>query len=135
MNNDNNKIENIQLSLPINAAYVSAARLTASSIANRMVFDIDEIEDIKAAVSEACTFFIKSLPTDDKNNFTIMFSVEKGALKIVIGANMSISQDLSDEEMGLLMIKALMDEFEITNGENNNIIITMVKKHKELSFD
>ena len=43
--------ESVELTLPINAAYISAARLTASSIANRLGFGIEEVEDIKTAVS------------------------------------------------------------------------------------
>ncbi len=47
-------MENITLSLPSKAEYVSVARLTASVIANNMGFNIEEVEDIKVAVGEAC---------------------------------------------------------------------------------
>ena len=70
----------IQLSLPLNAAYVSAARLTASSVANRMGFSTDEIEDIKAAVSEACTFIIKKAPAVPTGNFVIQFHMSNALM-------------------------------------------------------
>ncbi len=139
MNNDITKSgtqdENIQLSLPVNAAYVSAARLTASSIANRMLFDIDEIEDIKAAVSEACTFVIKNLPQDVKSDFKIVFSIKNDVLVISIGTPVKIKFESTDEEMSLVMIKALMDKFNYKNELENNFEIIMEKKHKAVLFD
>ena len=45
----------VKLSLPAIDSYVAVARLTVSGIASRMNFSIEDIEDIKVAVSEACT--------------------------------------------------------------------------------
>ncbi len=127
--------DSIQLSLPANAAYVSAARLTASSIANRMqLFDIDEIEDIKAGVSEACTFLIKNKHTSANAAFTVVFTVEQDALHIEITANDAIERATQDE-MGIMMIRALMDEFEIVTNQDAAFCMRMVKRHQAVSFD
>ncbi|GAY77068.1 anti-sigma B factor RsbW [Sporolactobacillus inulinus] len=45
----------IQLTLPAKPEFVSIARLTSSGAASRLGFSFDAIEDIKVAVSEACT--------------------------------------------------------------------------------
>ncbi|WP_044298812.1 ATP-binding protein, partial [Clostridioides difficile] len=47
------------MEITTNPDYVSIIRLTAFGIANKMGFPIDDIEDIKVAVSEACTNAIK----------------------------------------------------------------------------
>ncbi len=132
MNNSSTENENIQLTLPINPSYVSAARLTASSIANRVGFDIDEIEDIKAAVSEACTFIIKKLSNGD---FTLHFSVSQGVLNIVLSTKGEVSLVPDEDEMGLLMIRALMDKLQIEKNSENVTVITMEKTHKVISFE
>ena len=131
MNNPGAEQDCIQLSLPLNAAYVSAARLTASSVANRMGFSTDEIEDIKAAVSEACTFVIKNAPVDSAENFHIKFHMSSKIMSINIRANGILCQEA--DEMSLIMIKALMDRFDI-NSDDNETDLYMIKKHNEGLF-
>ena len=131
MNSISSEQDCIQLSLPLNAAYVSAARLTASSVANRMGFSTDEIEDIKAAVSEACTFVIKNAPVDSAENFHIKFHMSTKIMSINIRANGILHQEA--DEMSLIMIKALMDQFEI-KPDNNETVLYMIKNHNENLF-
>lgn len=135
MNNDNKVAgEVIELALPVNPAYVSAARLTASSIANRMNFDIEEIEDIKAAVSEACTFIIrKSGRNDVPGKFSIVFSLDNEDLKIrLLSEVISGEQQAEDNDFGLMMIKALMDDVVISDTLEGAIQIDMKKVKKVL---
>jgi len=122
--------DHIRLSFPVNAAYVSSARLTASSIANRIRFDIDEIEDIKTAVSEACTYIIKRLAHKANGNFEICFIPGKDEISVDIAAqDVESAGDLDGQEMSLMMIKALVDEFAISKLDGK-ISIAMLKKHK-----
>ena len=47
--------ETIKMEISANPEYVSIIRLTTSGIANKVGFCIDDIEDLKVAISEACT--------------------------------------------------------------------------------
>ena len=126
----------IRLSFPVNPAYVSSARLTASSIANRISFDIDEIEDIKTAVSEACTYIIKRSAGFTGSNFEICFIPGHDEMTVEIVAQDVGESDLNnDDEMSLMMIKALVDELTIKKASENQIKINMIKKHKKTIFD
>ncbi|MDR1688249.1 MAG: ATP-binding protein [Clostridiales bacterium] len=131
----NQATETIKLSLPANAAYVSAARLTASSIANRMNFYIDEIEDIKTAVSEACAFLIKKSSDSGKNSFKIKFKLEPQKLTINFSFPAPKEFDCDETDMSILMIKGLMDTFVTQHDDDGSFIMTMYKIHKEVSFD
>ena len=51
--------ETIKMEIASNPQYVSVIRLTTSGIANKIGFCLEDIEDIKVAVSEACTNAIK----------------------------------------------------------------------------
>ena len=131
--------DQIRLSFPVNPAYVSSARLTASSIANRIRFDIDEIEEIKTAVSEACTYIIKRLTNFEGGNFELCFMPATDEITVEIAAEEKgniPSADLQIEgDMSLMMIKALVDELSITKPTEKRISITMVKRHKETLFE
>ncbi len=131
---DSRNSENIELSLPINPAYVSAARLTASTIANRMKFDTDEIEDVKAAVSEGCAYLIKRASPGIHAMFKIIFTVNGVNLRIDLVSNFESLPVSDEEDMSILMIKALMDSAEITNGDDGTISLFMEKAHKEVKF-
>jgi len=131
-----NNTDYIRLSFPVNPAYVSTARLTASSIANRIRLDVDETEDIKTAVSEACIYIIKRSAAFAGNHFEICFMPQVGEMSVEISAQDNRDlQNVSGEEMSLMMIKALVDKFDITKPTQDQISITMVKKHKETAFD
>jgi serine/threonine-protein kinase RsbW len=123
----------IKLSFPMNPAYVSSARLTTSSIAKRMNFDIDEIEDIKAAVSETCTYLLKTLPITVNNNFDITFKLHKVEVTMEIVLSVNAKPIGKTNAISLMMIKSLVDDFSI--DENGPVVITMVKKHKEFLID
>ncbi|MHB8146557.1 MAG: ATP-binding protein, partial [Vulcanimicrobiaceae bacterium] len=45
----------VELRIPSRAEWVALARLTVATVASRLHFSIDEIEDIKLSVAEACT--------------------------------------------------------------------------------
>ena len=119
----------IELALPMNPAYVSAARLTVSSIANRMGFNIEDIEDIKAAVSEACTYLIKqNMHTNPSKVFKIQFKIIQDSLEInFITEKISKTENpYDDDSLGILMIEALMDKIDVFE-EGNNLKISMLK--------
>jgi len=129
--------ECIKLSFPVNAAYVSSARLTASSIANRIQFDIDETEDIKTAVSEACIYIIKRLAPKVESHFEICFLPGAGKLTVEIVANCGGKgewQEPVKDDMSLMMMEALVDEFAVSQPQKGQIIINMAKKHNSSNF-
>jgi len=130
-----NNNEQIKLTLPINAAYVSAARLTASSVANRLNFDIEEIEDIKVAVSEACAYIIRESSFNSNRDFKIEFDLSADKIKITLSVDVNDNKfEVDDNEMSLLVIKAVMDSFAI-NCENGVFNMIIEKKHIQTSFD
>lgn len=134
MNNEDAKNENIELSLPLNAAYVTAARLTASSIANRIGFDVDEIEDVKAAVSEACTLIIKKADLKEEA-FKINFIIGEERLEFKITSRAKIDDGDLEDELGVLMIRSLMDDIKIACGKLTDFELRMSKTHKHKFFE
>lgn len=130
-NETKGKNEKIELTLPVNAAYVSAARLTASSISNRIGFNIEDIEDIKAAVSEACIFLIHQCMCAGKEIFHIEFLLHENELEIHLNASLDSAEagKMDEEQLGIKMIHAMMNTLEITS-ENCNIHIAMTKVKK-----
>jgi serine/threonine-protein kinase RsbW len=50
--------EVVRLTIPAALEFVRIARLTASGVASRLGFDIDEIEDLRVAVDELSSILV-----------------------------------------------------------------------------
>ena len=126
--------ETIKMEIPANPDYVSIIRLTTSGIANRVGFSMDDIEDMKVAVSEACTNAIKH---SEDNKVNIEFNLLSDKLEIEIkdnGKGYDVSSietpDLNNPKesgLGLFIIQTLMDEVNIDSNGNQGTIIKMTK--------
>lgn len=101
----------IRLTIPDKPDYISVVRLTSSSICSNMGFNIEDIEDIKVAISEAC---INALDKD--REIEVVFNMKEDRLLITIDNVSHKGADRSDreEELSLLIIKSLMDKVEFS---------------------
>lgn len=126
--------ESINMELTANPEYVGIIRLTTSGIANKVGFSIDDIEDIKVAVSEACTNAIKhSLD----NKFGVTFEVLENGLAIEIqdnGKGCDVDclgkpdlENPKENGLGIFIIQTLMDEVSIESENNKGTKIRMTK--------
>ncbi|NLJ99007.1 MAG: histidine kinase [Tissierellia bacterium] len=99
----------IELTIPSKPDYISVARLTSSVIGNNMGLNIDDIEDIKVSIAEAC---INALNKNDK--ISIVFNIKEDRLIMKVDNVFPCKDnemDLGKEiELGLLIIESLMDE-------------------------
>ncbi len=50
----------VELTIPVRADLVVLARLTATTVASRADFDVEEIEDLRLAVNELCVSLVES---------------------------------------------------------------------------
>lgn len=103
----------IRLTVPSKPDYISVVRLTSSSIASKLGLSIDEIEDIKVSLSEACTNAL--LRTDEIN---IEFEIFEDRLIISVD-DVVLYEDneealMRESNLGILIMKSLMDEVNFT---------------------
>lgn len=108
----------VELRIPSKAEWVGVARLAIAGVANRLSFSIEDIEDLKLVVAEACTNAIANASEDDKIHITC----EIHPIKIVVAVanrspgaakRLTVSQPAGDVRtagLGLFLIRSLMDE-------------------------
>lgn len=123
----NNIVDSINLQLPFKAEYVSIARLAVSGIASRLGFDIDEIEDIKVAVSEVCNKLV-NIGSKTSQCYSINFEISEKYLKVTFYCeDKSINCIFDDEntELAVSIIEALMDDVEFCT--DSSYILSMNK--------
>lgn len=112
-------MDNIKINIPKKSKYISTLRLTTSSIASTMNFNIDEIEDIKMIISEVCILLIKN---NEENNqdLKLDFELSQNDLTVKITDTTLDKISYKEEDMSIMIIKSLSDKFNI---EDNKVII------------
>ena len=127
--------DSILISLPLKSDYISVARLTASVIANKIGFDIEDIEDIKVAIGEACNNAV--LHANDNEEFDIKFSISENTFEAEIidkGKGFEYNNyeipDLENPKehgLGIFIMKSLMDHVEVNSIKNIGTSIKLTK--------
>jgi serine/threonine-protein kinase RsbW len=74
--------EIVELSIPVTADLVVLARLTASTVASRSNFDVEEVEDLRLAVDELCVSMVHN-QTDGR--LTLRFSWDDDEVEVSCG--------------------------------------------------
>jgi serine/threonine-protein kinase RsbW len=127
----------IRLEIPAVAEWVAVARLAVAAVASRSHFSVDEIEDIKLAIAESCTNAIQHgeggtieivcEAADDHLQVTVRDRGTGPRLGTVKGEE-RITEMGRTEELGVFLIRALMDDVEYTSDPRTGTQLVM-RKH------
>jgi len=130
------EVDVVDLRIPCKAEWVALARLSVAAVASRLNFSIDEIEDIKLAVAEACTNAIQH--AQGSPYIEIKCEAANGGLRLSVrdygrGTHPEHirSRELNDERaggLGVFLIRSLMDEVDYDVHPDQGTLLVMVKR-------
>ncbi len=126
----------LKFSIPGKPEYVGVVRLAVSSAANCAGFGMEAIEDIKVAVSEACTNVLKHGDREE-NCYEVECRIEADKF-IILVTDLCGGYDTEkylepcidmprESGLGIFIIRALMDEVNILSKLGEGTKIQMVK--------
>jgi serine/threonine-protein kinase RsbW len=127
--------DTVELRIPSKPEWVAVARLTIAAIANRLPFSVEEIEDLKLAIAEACTNVIQSESGAD--TIEIVCETVSTELRIqvrdhgAIRARQAVAAPqggASVEGLGVFLIQALMDSVEQSASPESGNQLVMTKR-------
>lgn len=101
--------DKISVKIPNKADYISLVRLISSAVGSRVGYNVDEIDDLKVAMGEAC---ILSFLPDVSDEVEISFEILKEKLEISIGGHNSFDsvEETKEAKLSKMIIESLMDE-------------------------
>ncbi|MDY3005856.1 anti-sigma regulatory factor [Anaerococcus sp. AGMB00486] len=110
-------METIKLQIPPNTIYLKSIRLLAASLASDIGFDIEEVEDIRVVVSEACNYKMSD------EDIKIEFHVDDGFIQIRVSGK---DREIEKENLKIqkLILEQLADKVEVVDDK---IILTKEK--------
>jgi serine/threonine-protein kinase RsbW len=127
----------VELKIPSELGYEKIAREAVATVANRLDFSPEKIEDIKTAISEACTNAIRhGSGSDARMKVVVILTADENKLDILIkdpGASGAPPLDINIPDitgmvegkhrlggMGLYIIRELVDEAGFVEPENED---------------
>lgn len=144
----------IEMIVPSKPEYLAVVRLAISGIAHRMGYTYEEIEDIKLAITEACTNVvfhayddhiegltkIHCFIYDDRLEIMVIDHGKSFDKKIVRHKTSPLHSKLEIENMkegglGLFLIEALMDKVEIYGDDGAIVSMTKFLNRDEVRSD
>ncbi|MFC3882465.1 anti-sigma B factor RsbW [Bacillus songklensis] len=144
----------VEMKIPAKPEYVAVIRLTLSGVANRMGFSYDDIEDMKIAISEACTNAVQHAYREEENGeVTVGFGLFADRLEIIVadqGRSFDFEQlkqnigpyetsqeieFLPEGGLGLYLINTLMDEVKVGQEQGVTVLMTKYVQREQVESD
>jgi serine/threonine-protein kinase RsbW len=126
----------VTLVIPARTEYLIVARLALAGIARGTPIDDGALADLKLAVTEACGNAIRHAQPTDHGVVKVDFDLDDGTIEIrVADAGPGIRalpddepDELAESGMGIAIIRALVDDFEIRDGDSGRGTVVRMRK-------
>src|SRR5438067_13155413 len=101
----------VEVRIPADVAYVSTLRLTAASLAARCELTIDDIEDLRLAVDEACALLLPH--ASEGSRLTARFALATGRLAVAVTVSTLDASEPDRDGFGWTVLGALATEVDV----------------------
>jgi serine/threonine-protein kinase RsbW len=127
----------VELRIPSKPEWVAVARLAVAAIANRLPFSVEEIEDLKLAIAEACTICIQQgagiqtidiTCTASLSSLRVEVRDDRYRLRDPGAAKRPSIMAVEGEGLGIFLIQALMDQLEYNADREFGTELVMTKR-------
>jgi serine/threonine-protein kinase RsbW len=117
----------VEVRIPAVGAYLSVLRTATAGLAARLDFTLDEIEDLRIAVDEACAMLLqRAVPA---TSLTCRFDLGAAALAITVSAPTEDGRPPARDTFAWTVLTALAGEVDASTEEDGRTVaITMVKR-------
>ena len=119
--------DTVELRLPASSAYLAVLRTAAAGLAARLDFTLDEIEDLRIAVDEACAMLLPKVP--DGEQLTCRFEVGADSLGVRVSARPQGGQPPRRDSFAWTVLTALAGEVDAHADGEGQVTISL-RKHR-----
>lgn len=101
-------MEQVTLTLPARTSYVSVARTLAAAMAARADLSVDQLEDVRLAVDEACSLILAEADAD--GTITCAFALDGDTLLIEVTGHTRSGSTPPTDGFSWMVLSALVDD-------------------------
>jgi serine/threonine-protein kinase RsbW len=115
----------VSVRLPATAAYLAVLRTTTASLAARLDFTLDEIEDLRIAVDEACCLLLAG--AEPGAELTSVFEMSGDAIQITVSTQTTQDNGPARDSFAWTVLTALAGEVDSWTEPDGQQTIALVK--------
>jgi serine/threonine-protein kinase RsbW len=120
----------VEVRIPADVVYVSTLRLTAASLAARCDLTIDDIEDLRLAVDEACALLLPHAAAD--STLDARFELTEGRLAVDTSVVTSDTAEPDRDGFAWTVLGALASTVDV-HRDGERLIISVTKSREAAS--
>ena len=122
--------DSVVLRLPAQAAYLSVLRTATAALAARLDFTLDDIEDLRIAVDEACAMLLVQAVAGA--DLTCSFELTGDSVGVHVSVPTVDGEAPSRDTFAWTVLTALAGEVDATVDLEKVVTISMLKRRAEL---
>jgi serine/threonine-protein kinase RsbW len=116
----------VQLSLPAASAYLTVLRTATASLAARLDFTLDDIEDLRIAVDEASALLLVSAVPGSA--LECVFTLSKDQIRVTVSVDSLDGEPPSKDTFAWTVLDALAGEVSASTGPGQRVTIELAKR-------
>lgn len=110
----------VELRLPAQSPFVAVIRMTTAGLAARADFTLDDIEDLRMAVGEACALLLDgAAPGAD---MTVSFDLRESQIHLRVGVAGPTEASIDQDSFAWQVLSALVDDLTQASGPEGSAI-------------
>jgi serine/threonine-protein kinase RsbW len=116
--------EEVELRIPADSAFLSVLRPATAGLAARLDFTLDEIEDLRIAVDEACALLLPDVPPG--GSLVCRFGLESSVMEVTVLAETRSGTAPARDNFAWTVLTALAGEVE--TGVDDQTVVLQLRK-------
>ena len=116
----------VELRLPADGAYLSVLRTATAGLAARLDFTLDEIEDLRIAVDEACALLLPDAVPDA--DLVCVFALSHQALSVTVTVPSRTGRMPRRNTFAWAVLSALAGDVDARADDDGRVSVTLVKR-------
>ena len=123
---DRDTADYVQVKMPAESAYLSVLRTAAAGLAARLDFTLDEIEDLRIAIDEACAMLLsQAIPGTD---LECVFELGTDQVKITVSVISAQARMPARDTFAWTVLSALAGSVDSSVGPDDRVSIVLAKR-------
>jgi serine/threonine-protein kinase RsbW len=116
----------VQVKMPAEGAYLSVLRTAAAGLAARLDFTLDEIEDLRIAIDEACAMLLaQAIPGTD---LECVFELGPDLVTITVSVTAAEARKPARDTFAWTVLSALAGSVDSRLGPDDRVSIVLAKR-------
>ena len=114
----------VMLRIPADSAYLAVLRTATAGLAARLDFTLDDIEDLRIAVDEACAMVLPQARPD--SDLTCTFDLDAARLTVAVSAECDSPRPPNRDGFAWTVLAALTNEVS-AEVDGNTLTVTLAR--------